>query len=272
MKHPHTLACAALLSASAVACAQESTFTPAATQPSVGRFITKHLITFDRYNDDNNAGGTDLALTTTVSYGITRDLSASLVLPFVVRRPDAGNDSAIHDLGDLRLEAKYRFWQHDPGPVDTIRLAARAGVELPTGTDGLSSEGVDPYAGIVFMSILGRHGFNQSLTYTMTTDAGAIRFGPGQSLSDVLAFDSAYLFRIAPGAYDNETAGSLYAMLELNGAYETNGDTEIMLSPGLLWEARNYALEASVRIPIHSDLDHRPEREVGFSVGIRFLF
>lgn len=164
MRRPHTLACAALLSASAVACAQESTFTPAATQPSVGRFITKHLLTFDRYEGDRDTGGSDVALTTTVSYGITRDLSASLILPVVVRRTDAPNDSTIHDLADLRLEAKYRFWQHDPGPVDTLRLAVRAGLELPTGSDGLSSEGVDPYVGITFMSILGKHGFNQSLT------------------------------------------------------------------------------------------------------------
>ncbi|GAB4515270.1 MAG: hypothetical protein Tsb0013_19780 [Phycisphaerales bacterium] len=267
------LPCLALLGACVTgARAQESTFTPAATQPSVGRFITKHLITFDRYDDANDTGGTDLALTTTVSYGITRDLSATLTLPVIVRRPDAPGEDTIHDLADLRLEAKYRFWQHDPGPVDTLRLAARAGLELPTGSDGLSSEGVDPYLGVVFMSILGKHGFNQSLTYTMTTDAGRNRFGPGQSLSDVLAFDTAYLYRLAPDAYDNDTAGSLYAMVELNGAYETNGDTEIMLSPGLLWEARNYALEASIRIPVYADVDHRPEREIGFSLGIRFLF
>jgi hypothetical protein len=267
---PLLLACAQALRA------QEATFTPSATQPSVGRVIVKHLITFDRYdNASEEAGpeGRDVRFTTTAQLGITPTLSASLEIPFVVRRVDDEPESrTLRDLGDLRLGVKWRFWQHDPGPVDTLRLAARAGVELPTGADGLSSDGVDPYVGLVFMAIVGRHGFNQSLEYTMTTDAARIRFGPGGSLADVLRFDSAYLFRLAPEEYDDDTAGSLYAMLELSGAYETNGDTEVLLSPGLLWEAPNYALEAAIRVPVHADLEHRPEREVSFAIGIRFLF
>lgn len=255
--------------------AQEATFTPSATQPSAGRVIVKHLLTFDRWDDDptpRDQAARDITLKTTASVGITGNLSASLELPLTVRDLDGARDETIHDLGDIRVEAKYRFWQHDPGPVDTIRLAARAGLELPTGTDGLSSEGVDPYAGLVFMTILGRHGLNQSIEYQFTTGQGENRFGAGQSLSDVLRFDTAYLYRLSPAEYDVETAGSLYAMAELNGTYETNGDTELVLSPGLLWEARNYALEAAVRIPVHEDLDHRPRRRVGFALGIRFLF
>ena len=276
MKRLTSLIALTLVSACAPnVCAQEAVFTPSATQPSAGRVIVKHLITFDRYDDDPTGElreGRDIVFKTTASVGITGKLSASLELPIVVRRFDDGNSDAIHDLGDVRLEAKYRFWQHDPGPVDTLRLAVRAGLELPTGTDGLSSEGVDPYLGLVFMTILGKHGFNQSLEYTMTTDAGQNRFGAGQSLSDALKFDSAYLYRLSPDEYAADTEGSLYAIAELNGVYETNGDTEIVLSPGLLYEARNFAVEAAVRIPVHHDLDHRPERRVGFAVGIRFLF
>ena len=61
-------------------------------------------------------------------------------------------------------------------------------------------------------------------------------------------------------------------MLELNGLYETNGDNQIFLSPGVLYEATTWALEASVQLPIFQDLADRPETDVVVVVGVRLLF
>lgn len=253
--------------------AQEAIFTPAATQPSVERVITKHLLRFERYADDpedRGREGYEVVNLNTISYGITPTLSASLEIPVVQRNLD--NDDALRGLGDLRLSLKHRFWQEDPGPVDTLRAAAFAGAELPTGADGLSSESVDPFAGVVFMAILGRHGFNQSVSYTLTTGSAPDPVSPGTSLADALRFDTAYLYRLDPVTYEATTPAALYLTAELNGVYETNGDIEITFAPGLLYEARNFALEGAVVLPVLSDVDDRPERGVGFALGIRFLF
>jgi hypothetical protein len=180
-------------------------------------------------------------------------------------RTDAG-------LGDLRLTFKHRFWQNDFGPVDTARAAAFAGVELPTGDSAFSSDSVDPYLGAVFMYIGGRHGFNQSLRYTMTTGSTNSELRAGESLADDLRVDSAYLYRLSPAEYGSEYAASTYAVLELNGVYETNGDVEFLLSPGVLYEGTTWAAEAGVQLPVLSAVDERPETGWAVVLGLRFLW
>lgn len=95
---------------------------------------------------------------------------------------------------------------------------------------------------------------------------------PGDTTDDVLNLDASYLFRLAPATYGEEFAASLYAVLELNTVYETNGDAEAFLSPGLLYEAPRFAIEAAVQLPVAQDLAHRPEREYVVTLGLRLLF
>ena len=58
----------------------------------------------------------------------------------------------------------------------------------------------------------------------------------------------------------------------MNGAYETNGDNEVLISPGILYEAVSWAFEASVQLPLARDLDHRPETDFSVLFGVRLLF
>jgi hypothetical protein len=266
------------LAAAPAALAQESLLTPAATQPAVDRVITKHAIEFTRYRDDPtelDRSGTDVRLTNVVSFGLSSRLSASAEFDVGVRDVDRGDgtdDSDDAGPGDLRLSLKYRFWQEDPSPVDTIRLALDGGAELPTGVDAYSSDSVDPFASLIFMTIRGRHGLNAAATYTLTTGAQDAPLTSGMSLADELRFDSAYLYRLSPAEYGAEFVAATYALVEFNAVYETNGDYELFVTPGVLYEAPDFALEAGVSIPVGGDVEDRPEVQYAVKVGIRFLF
>ena len=43
---------------------------------------------------------------------------------------------------------------------------------------------------------------------------------------------------------------ALNAVLELNGLYETNGDNELLLSPGIQYVTQRWILEATVQLPV----------------------
>lgn len=271
----------------APALAQEAVTTRSATQPGKGRIVVRTTLTLTTY-DDRPAGegrdgdaddddGREWTLDSTVVYGLSSDASIRLSVPVSLDAERDGPGTSELALGDASLELRYRFLRKDLSAVDTLRAAAIVGLQLPTGSDEDSAQrSFDPYVGLSLTYIKGRHGLGQSLVYTFTTGAQNETFGapiqPGRSLADLLEFDSAYLYRLKPAAYGSTIEPALYALVELNGVYETNGDTELFISPGLLWEAPRYALEAAVRLPVARDVEHRAERGIGFVVGLRLLF
>lgn len=256
--------------------AQEAINTPAATQPGEGNFVNTYKLRFTRYQDTpagSSGSANEMRLEGLLAYGLSGDWSVSVQAPLTVRtvsdEPTLDSDAG---LGDLTLQFKHRFWQNDFGAVDTARASVFFGAELPTGNTGLGSGSVDPFAGAVLTYISGRHGFNQALSWKFNTDSADEVWRAGDSKHDLLRFDSAYLYRLSPREYGADFVASTYAVLELNGLYETNGDTEVFIAPGLLYEAPTFALELSVSIPVHQSLDHRPEAQYSIGVGVRFLF
>jgi hypothetical protein len=265
-----------LLAAAPASSAQEAINTPAATQPGEGNFVNTYKLRFTHY--DGTPAGSDgsadeVRLEGLLAYGLTGNLSLSIQAPLTSRsvsgEPTIDSETGV---GDLTLQFKYRFWQDDFGPVDTIRASVFGGAELPTGDTSLGSDSVDPHVGAVVTYINGRHGLNQALSWKFNTDSADEVWRAGDAKADLLRFDTAYLYRLSPEEYGADFVASTYAVLELNGTYETNGDTELFLSPGLLYEAPRFALELSVSIPVHQGLDHRPEPEYSVGVGVRFLF
>jgi hypothetical protein len=259
--------------------AQEAIQTDAATQPSVGSFVIRQQLRFTSLANDPSPDQRrirEAEARTSLSYGITPDLSFTAAVPLKYRDTRfLAEDRSEDDWGvdDIPLMLKYRIFRQDTSPVDTLRISLMGGVEVPTYDRPFSSESFDPIIGAVLTKIVGRHGFSQALQYKFNT-GGHVEFpiSRGDGPRNALRYDSAYLFRVDPAIYTVETLAATYAVLELNGLYETNGDNEILLSPGLLYEARAWAGEISFQFPVVQSVDDRPEVRYSIVAGLRFLF
>jgi len=261
--------------------AQESTSVPSATTPGEGRFYFRQLFTYSKYSDDPSPDDRTIEKMTArsrLSYGVTGNLALNLEVPIIyASERHAGSHHPNYSteevgVGDINLDLKFRPFQWDLGPVDTLRLAFITGIQIPTYDKDLSSRGFDPYVGVVFSGVLGRHGINQSLRYKFNTNGLDYPITPGDGTADALFYDTSYLFRLLPAEYAADTQGSLYLTVELNGIYETNGDNEILLGPGILYEAKGFAIEAAAGLPIVRDVDERPRTDLVFTIGFRLLF
>lgn len=261
---------------SPIAIAQEATNTPAATQPAQGALYLRQRFQYFRMVDDPAPDPRDIdkfVSTTSLTYGVRRDIALTLDIPVSYEiRDGAAETDREFGLNDIAISLKYRPVQIDLNPIDSVRFAIFGGVEIPSGDAGFSSMSWDPFIGGVFTAILGRHGVNQAVSYKFNTgsDRGLTR--PGDGPDDALRYDTAYLFRIDPAVYTSDTVAATYLTLELNGLYETNGDNEVLLAPGLLYEARTFALEATVGVPIHQDVRRRHENQLIVTLGLRILF
>lgn len=259
--------------------AQEAINMPAATQPSKGRWVLRNQVQYREarsHPETGDHGFREWTIWNNLAYGLTSEISLNLSVPVKHRRFVDGGDSSTHrdwGVGDLTLQGKWRIHQHDFGPIDTSRFSLIAGLEIPTFDSNMSTESVNPIVGGVYTHVQGRHGFNLAGQYKFNTGTGAnINLGGGLGKSDAFFYDASYLYRLAPSAYGPDSEGALYGVLELNGVYETNGDNEMFLSPGLMYEARTWTIEMSVQIPVWEDLDRRPASRFNIVAGLRLLF
>jgi len=260
--------------------AQQSFYNPSAAQPSPGVLMYRQTFEFMKFGDDPSALMRDieqLQINFELAYGVTKDIAVLLRVPTIARSlesPVPGVSSDDFNLGDAHIMFKYRIWQHDSGPIDTMRLSLLGGLDLPTSHRPFDNAGWDPMIGAVFTSIQGRHGVNLAARFKFNTHERSS--GPpttlDDGLEDQLMLDASYLFRLAPTQYESNTHGAWYFMLDCNAAFETNGDSEIRLAPGIMYEARSWVVEAAIQLPIYEDLDHRPEMEFVVGVGFRVLF
>ncbi len=257
--------------------AQQATNSPSATQVSKDVWAVRERSRFTRFDQDMPGGDRvieEWTHETIIMYGLTGDLAAMLHVPVTVSRsegPGPANDDHA-GVGDMMLMGQYRFFQDDSGPINTFRAAALFGVEVPSGDEQLSSDSFDPFLGLSFTQIDGRHGTGGSILYKFNTGDRDDPIAGGNDSDDALFYNTSYLYRLAPEAYQADTTASFYFQNELNGLYETNGDHELFYSPGLLYEATNWAAEVSVQLPIYQEVDDRPEAQWAVVLGIRLLF
>lgn len=257
--------------------AQEVLYSPSATSPGKGIFATRHNFTYESYDGVRPSGAFSLdqyTVETALAYGITSDLSFMAHLPVMYRDFDepVGVNSESFGIDDMKTMFKYRFYQDDHGNVDTLRMAIMGGIEFPSYSDQHSSESFDPFVGWAMTLISGRHGIGAHAMYKWNTggDSYEIEFGDGRS--DAIRLDGSYLYRIDPVQYTIDTTKSTYLMVEMNHRYETNGDYETLVSPGLLVEAQTWAAEIAFRLPISQQLEHRAELDWALTVGLRFTY
>lgn len=265
----------ATLSVQSQAMAQSPILGFGAMQPSKGRFYAHIMPYYRQFDGDATTEERNVqqfSVTSSISYALLSNLAVTLDVPLLFNNlrgsAFAGEE---HDVGfgDLALTAKWRVWQHDTGPTDTMRLALMGGLQIPGGTTSYwdsTEDGWNPLLGAVFSIVRGRHGGNASLLWEFDT------YGQGQPDGGVRG-DASYLFRLAPEAYGEATSHEAwYLVAELNGLYETNGNTQLFFSPGVMYEATWFTIDANVMIPISQDLKDRPEMEIAVGIGLRLTF
>jgi hypothetical protein len=263
----------ALLPVSA-ATAQEAMYTAAATMPSPGAVIVREQFHWYRYDDNPSDGSTRTdryEVLSSFAFGLVRDLSLNIDVPVEVkdrRFPDPLTSQNDTTITEVDVTFKYRFLRQDPGDIDTLRAAVLFGASVNTEDDYV----VNPHAGVVVTKVFGRHGFNAELHFMLNTGGDPGDNYGGEGPHDALATNLAYLYRIDPPAYTSTTTGAWYVTFELNHMYETNADSELRLSPGLMYEGRRFGFEVMAQFPGYQDLDERPDLQFGVGVGVRLLF
>ncbi len=245
-----------------------------AMQPSVGHFTVHSMVNYRQFDGDETTQERDIrqvSIATQVSYALLSNLAVTLDVPVLFnhlsRSAVATGDSAT-GIGDMSLLVKWRPWQNDTGPTDTMRLVLVGGIQMPGGTETYwdsTGEEWNPLFGAIFSMVRGRHGVNADVIYELNTG--------GHSRPDGFRYDASYLYRLSPAEYGAESSGAaIYAVAELNGLYETNGNHQLFLAPGVMYEATWWTVDATVMIPLAQDLKDRPETEIAFGVGLRLSF
>lgn len=251
----------------------------AATAPSPGHFVLKEQVRYNRLRLQadwarNDRDIDDVEFLTTLNAGVTKDISLSLRMPVFLREQDAvgGGTDREEGIGDFTALAKWRIVQKDLSALDTLRISLLGGAKIRTGDSPFTSDAYNPILGAALTHVRGRHGINADLQWTFTTDGNDDPLYPGESTADLLRYDAAYVYRLYPEKFTAESKGGLYAVMEMNGAYETNGDNEILISPGVMYEATWWTLELSVQLPALEDVDRRAEYDYAVVAGMRLSF
>ncbi len=238
--------------------AQEPTFMDAATHPGAGQIYAR-LMTF--HSEMENAGtgnkSEETSSTLKLAYGMHSSLALLMDVNALKRKEDGDEDTGF-SLVTLRL--KQRVLQRDLGPLNTWRASVIAGADIPGTRDELAPEHVSPRVGAATTAILGRHGLNAQIEWTSK-----------KGEPDLYAINASHLFRIQPAEFAADTAGAWYTMLEILNDVDSDGASRSDIAAGLLYEARRWAAEASVRLPV-ADHDWPVETDYTVALGLRKLF
>lgn len=252
-----TVSLLALGLAVAGARAQEPAFMDAATHPGAGHVYSRLAFFHARLDTDTGKAEDSLARLK-LAYGFTSRLAALVDLDArrYHRREDDATDLGLAG-GALRL--KYQLARLDLGPLNTWRTSLLVGSEFPGPDADLAAAHLVPRAGLVTTAILGRHGLNAQVDWSWHTEE-----------PDIVALHASHLFRLIPAEYGPATAGAWYTMLECLNDLDTAGHHRTHLAPGLLYEARRWAWEISLRVPLSEDWPY--ETRYQMETGVRYLF
>ena len=240
-----------------------------AIQPATGGFILRQQFRYTEASLDTASANLDFQViteSTTLVYGVTSKLTFIANIPatlnFDTTNNTTGERASTSGLADITLLTKIRLYRDDFGVNDTSRFDLIAGAELPTGADRFTRDSINPIIGGVYSHLQGRHAFHTDLLWKFNT-------GGGDTGADLLRYDAAYTFRIAPERYATNNPTAWFGIIELNGFSETNSDNELFLSPGIRYTTTRWTIEATVQLPVWQELDHRPERDFILGVGFR---
>ncbi len=236
------------------AAAQEPTYMDAATHPGAGQFYSRLLVSKSEYTAAEMKTKA-CAATLTLVYGIRPTLAVLAKGAFASLSANGGDETGL--LWST-FQVKHRLFKHDLGPLNTWMASAFAGVTVPGNMDETAHRDAYPRCALVSTAILDRHGVNAALEWE--TCGGE----PNR-----LTFNASHLYRLAPGEYAADTRGAWYTMIESLNAFTDDGDWRFDLAVGILYEARRWACEASLRLPLAQDWPVEDDYKI--TIGMRFL-
>jgi hypothetical protein len=215
-------------------------------------------------DDPKDRRATVTVLPIAVPYNVLSDkLQIGLVAPFMnVDLSTTESEVSNGGIGDVQLFTKYLLYQRDRRN-QTIRVAAKAGVKLPTGDEKghppLGTGSTDYFFTTVGGWIKGRVGFYGEGIYHFNTSNEDVDFGDSASVN------VAFGYRLLPVKYETYPSPQWNAYLELNGTtarrssrsgslVEDSGGTLVFLSPGIQYVGgRRWLIEGSFQFPIVND-------------------
>ncbi len=239
-----------------------------ALQPATGQTIVRQQIRGFFGDTPDGREVEQVSSVTTIVYGVDDAWTMIVDVPVILSRRServGGGYDSDGGVADVRVLSKVRLFRDDSGPTDTTRVNLIAGLEAPVGSDAFTSDSWDLIVGGVGTHVRGRHALSVDALWKINT-AGGIR---GE---DALLADLAYLYRLVPASYDDGGTSALYGSIELNGTYWTDGDAELLLSPGLQYATRRWILEATVQVPLWQEMEFRVERDIALGLGVRVQF
>ncbi len=214
-----------------------------------------------------------------IAYGLKSNLSLLCRLP-VMRRNISIMDasSAESGFGDLFIMGKFKVFRQNHVNY-TLGLAATLGIEVPTGSDGFSSDSWDLQPGLYFSWRRGSLGSDVSMTYTLNdfADRGQNNMNPGNELT----LDWAVSYQFGLG---ERSMISIAPVIEVSYRdlspdrlnlrdIENSGESLLFLSPGMKFTLSSLILEILVQIPVVQNWNGiQLERNATWLFGMRYMF
>ena len=265
------------LAVAALAHAQEASFTPAATMPSPGALVAHTMIMGGTYTSTGPTGvsGYLMEWDTMAMLGVAPGVAVEATVPAFNGSMASTDPSKVIQgtgLGNLEVDVKLRLLKVDFNAIDTLRVSASAGAQVPTGTGVYGADSVDPFVVGALTYINGRHGLGVNARWLFNTGQ---TFDPAfvtRTNADICRTGLSYLYRLAPAEYGHEHREAWYFQAETLGTYETDGSASWTLGPGLLMEGTRFAFEFAVQLPLWQSSVNRGDSEFTAMFGLRFLF
>ena len=249
---------------------------------SQSEWVVRGLVTIDERSanvDDIEIERTQLSLVSVLGYGINAKWSVFGVLPISDVSLSLNNQTQSEsDLGDAEFFSRYEVLRIDKAG-STFRVAPFAGVRLPTGDLGVTSDGTtDIFGGVIITSANVKQNFNVQLRYDLNGSDN--QFSAGDSFMADLSWQK----RIFPKKITASTTGFWFAALETNlnyteqnrlvGQIDSNsGGFTTSIAPGIQYVTRRWIAELAVRIPIIRNLNGSAlEPDYTIFTGVRANF
>ncbi len=261
-------------------------------------FVARGLLLDHKASDDPTPADRDLSVRgfmAALGYGVTSDFAVFGVLPYLNKElrldtPGGRVTRKSSGVSDLRLFGRYTFYQQD-APGQTLRVAAFAGVEAPTGDDDQrdsqgrvpaplqpGSGSWDGFAGLVGTFQTLDDQLDAQLAFQANREANAFEAG------DEWHVDLSWQHRLLPRTLGAGLPDFLYGVLELNAVHRSkdtfngagdgsSGGTQVFLSPGLQYVAQRWIIEIVAQLPAMQNLNGVAlEDDYALRAGVRFNF